>query len=464
MKTGVKLMISQACAGLLLDPGLGKTSITLAAFKILKDKGYVNRVLVISTKKGIYNSWGGDNGEIEKWRDFSHLRWSILHGPDKEQALGDDADVFLINPAGLPWLFSSQKVGKKVVINLDRFKQLGVDMLVVDESTDFKAHDSIRMKILKQVLGKFKRRYILTGTISPNGLMDLFGQIYILDQGAALGQYITHYRNNYFYPSGFGGYTWTPQNGALERITERIAPLVLRMEAKDYLDLPELVVDKRFVDLPPEAASVYKAMEDSLIALLESGEITAANEAVASGKCRQICGGALYSTDVLGKRDYKVLHTAKLDAVEELLDELNGEPLLLFYEFNFELEMIMGRFPTARPFTGKDAKDAEIIAAFNRGEIKLLPAQAASSSKSLNLQKACSHVGWYTQTWKADDHLQGIMRVRRQGNTADRVISHYFMVKGTIDEVVFARTVQKDALSQNLSDAIKALRSGKTVA
>jgi len=428
-------------------------------FKILKELGYVRRMFVISTKKGIYHSWGGDNGEIESWLEFADLRWTILHGDDKERNLDSDADIFLINPAGLKWFFGAHSEGrKKLVLDWSRFKKVGCDMLLVDESTDFKASDSQRFKILRQAVPKFKRRYILTGTPSPNGLMDLFGQIYILDEGNALGSYITHYRNNFFYPSGSGGYTWIPQAGAIDRISAKIAPLVLRMEAKDHLtELPELIFDKRWVELPPEAITVYKQMEDALIAVLESEEFVAANEAVAAGKCRQICAGGLYSTDVFGKRDHVVIHEAKLDALSELLDELMGDPILLFYEFNFEKEMLKKRFPFAK-FLDGGKNEPDTISAFNRGELPLVCGQPASASKSINMQKSCGHVGWLTQTWKSDDHKQGIDRVLRQGNSRQYVVSHYFMVKGTIDEIVFARIVQKDKLSADLSTAIKRLR------
>jgi SNF2 family DNA or RNA helicase len=450
----IKLMLGQAAAGLFLDPGLGKTSITLAAFSILRSKGLVGPMLVISPLKPMYNSWPG---EIDKWADFAHLKYAILHGKEREDYVGSDADVFLINPEGLDWFFGVRSVGGKVIVNLDRLRRTQASMLVVDESTKFKSYSSKRFKILRQVVGKFARRYILTGTPSPNGLMDLFGQVYILDEGAALGRFITHYRTAYFYPD-HTGFNWLPQHGALERITERVAPLTLRMEADDYLELPELTINRIFVDLPPAARKVYQRMEDELIVQLSSQEIVASNEAVASGKCRQIAGGALYRKDVLGKQSYEVLHEEKLDALENLMDELSGQPLLVFYEFDFERELISSRLPGLRVLGKSPKHDTEYIRLFNAGAIPGLLAQTSSAALGLNLQAACANVCFYTATWKWDDNKQGIDRVRRQGNPFLRVIAHYLIARDTIDEIVFARVQRKGKDELALGRALAALR------
>jgi SNF2 family DNA or RNA helicase len=411
----------------------------------------------------MYNSWGGDEGQIESWSDFNQLRWTILHGRDREENALLESDIFLINPEGLDWFFnvSWQKTGnktKKLHMNYRRMKNWGRVMLVVDESTKFKAHDSNRSKILQAALGKFTRRYILTGTPDPNGLIDLFGQIYILDEGDALGRYITHFRNRYFYPSGFGGYTWSPQPDALERITERISPLVLRMEAKDYLKLPELTEVKHLFDLPPNVRAIYKEMEDELVIELEGEDLISANQAVGQGRCRQITAGAIYRTDALGDRGAHILHEEKLDIVEELIEELGGAPLLVFYEFEFERGMYEERFAKICKTVGKSpAKDQVTISAFNRGEIKMLLIQQATAM-GLNLQKSCAHVFFTSQTWKADDHRQCIDRVRRQGNPNLKVFAHYAVARETVDEIVYDRVVLKHENSANFAEALKRLR------
>ena len=467
--TGVRLGITQACAGLLLDPGLGKTSIALMIFKILKEKNYVDTLFVITPKNPMYNSWGGDEGQIESWREFNGLTWTILHGRDKEENWQLDSDIFLINPEGLDWFFDvrwvvenskgvAKKKKKKLHMDYRRLKDWGRVMLVVDESTKFKAHDNNRSKVLQAALHKFTRRYILTGTPDPNGLIDLFGQIYILDEGDALGRYITHYRNKYFYPSGWGGFSWAPQPDALQRITERISPLVLRMEAKDYLKLPELIETKHVFDLPPDVRAIYKEMEDNLVIELEGEDLISANQAVGQGRCRQITAGGIYKTDALGERTTHVLHEEKVDVAEALIEELNGAPLLVFYEFEFERTMYEERFDKICKTVGKSpAKDQATVSAFNRGEIKMLLIQQAPAM-GLNLQKSCAHVFFTSQTWKADDHRQCIDRVRRQGNPNLKVFAHYAVARKTVDEVVYDRVVLKHENSANFAEALKRLR------
>ena len=216
-------MVSQCGAGLLLDPGMGKTSTTLAAFDVLRDHGYAKKMLVVAPIKPMYGTW---RQEADKWDEFKHFKFSVLHGSGKQAALSVDADIYLINPEGLAWLLAQKDLPEW-------------EVLCIDESTKFKNSNSKRFKLLKKKLPDFYYRWILTGTPSPNGLEDLFGQVYIMDLGVKLGKYITHFRNKYFQSSGFGGYTYTPIRGAMEEISELIAHMVLRLDAEDYLDMPE---------------------------------------------------------------------------------------------------------------------------------------------------------------------------------------------------------------------------------
>jgi SNF2 family DNA or RNA helicase len=224
---GVKIMLSQASAGLLMDPGLGKTSCTYMALKILLEKGYIKRTLVICPLRPAYRVWPHQK---DKYAEFADLRVCVLHGKDKDKLLADpNYDIYVVNPEGLDWLMAPAK--------LPALKKM-FDCLVVDESTKFKNPQTKRFKTLKAMIPHFKRRYILTGTPTPKGLMDLFGQVYIMDEGATLGRYITHYRNEFFYPSGFGGYDWKPMPDAAKRIGDKIAPYVLRVAAKGNIELP----------------------------------------------------------------------------------------------------------------------------------------------------------------------------------------------------------------------------------
>lgn len=444
-ETAIKLMISQACAGLLLDPGLGKTSTTLAAFTILHSMKLVRTMLVIAPRRVCYNVWPK---EVAKWAEFAHLRVEILHGPQKDELLGRPADVYVINPEGLDWLFTKMNE-----------RQISFDMLVVDESTKFKHSDTKRFKAMRKMLHRFRRRYILTGTVAPNGLMDLFGQIYLLDEGAALGRYITHYRTSYFYPSGYGGYTWAPQHGALERISERIAPLVLRMQDSDYLQLPEMVNNFIEVELPDQARKVYRELERVLITEIQDHTVIAANAAVASGKCRQVANGALYTYGDRDLKNYTVLHTEKVTALVDLVEQLQGQPLLVLYEFDFDRDMIQDAMKDTPCFGGSDKKDSKLVDQFNLGVLPVVLGHPASIAHGLNLQGACAHVCWYGQTWNLEHYDQAIRRVRRQGQKADRVMIHHIVAKDTVDELVLQTLRSKDRTQATLMDALKGLRT-----
>jgi SNF2 family DNA or RNA helicase len=452
-------MISQACAGLLLDPGLGKTSITFGAFRILHDKKLVKKCLVVAPLRPCYLVWPR---EAKKWAEFQHLRVEILHGKDKENALARDADIYVINPEGLDWLCGRTTKDKRVVYTLERLKKLDPDMLVVDESTKFKHSDTNRFKAMRALISKMRRRYILTGTPTPNGLTDLFGQIYILDEGAALGRYITHYRTNYFYPSGYGGYEWAPQADAFDRITRRIAPLVLRMESKDYLELPERTVVDRFVELPTTARHKYDELESDLITQIEQETIVAGNAAAASVKCRQVANGGLYlnepSSDLKINEDWVELHQEKAQSLADLVEELSGSPLLVLYQFRFDKQLIRNVLGESTPDIGECSgnKLLAVEKLFNSGSIPVLLGHPASMGHGLNLQSSCSHVCWFGLTWDLEHYEQATKRIHRQGQK-NRVIVYHLIARDTVDEVI-ARTLRSKDKSQNaLLQALKGL-------
>jgi len=444
-KRGIKLLIQQACAGLLLDPGLGKTSISLAAMKLLLDKPVIKGVLVVAPLRAVYNVWPN---EIEKWTEFGNLDWTIVHGDLKERQdnlWGEKTDLYFINPEGVPWLVDQLKVVPK-----DKWP---FDVLIVDESTKFKNATSKRFKALRQLIPKFRRRYILTGTPTPNGLMDLFGQLYILDEGQALGRFITHYRNSYFYSSGFGGYTWTPRQGAMEEITEKIAPLVIRMRHEDYLTLPPLVNQYTWLELPTEAREVYRSIEDHFIALIGEETIVAPNAAAAGMKCRQILNGALYTNE---EHDWSLVHDTKLDAIKDLVEELSGQPLLIFYEFNHDRERLIEALKWPAIGQQSASKDSELIKMFNAGVLPGLIAHPASAGHGLNLQGACAHVAWFGLTWNLEFYDQAVRRVWRQGNEAARVVVHHFCIRNSLDEVVVGTLKQKNRTQTTFMEQVRA--------
>ena len=443
-KKAVKFMLERACAGLLLSPGLGKTSIVLAVLKILKREKLATKVLIVAPLRVCYSVWPK---ELDKWSDFKSLSCVILHGKDKEKNLGKAADIYLINPEGLSWLLARKD-----------FKKLGFDVLVVDESSKFKNAGTLRFKLLRPVLGYFRRRYILTGSPAPNGLLDLFGQVFILDLGAALGRYITHYRREYFYPSGYGGYDWKLQEDGEQRIQEKLKPLTLRLAAEDYLDLPEMVINRIEVTLPPKARVAYDEMEKDLVSFLVDKKsirnIVAVNAASASGKCRQIANGGVYDED--GKVHW--LHDEKAQAVADIIDELNGTPALVAYEFQHDLERLLKVLGKNTPHIGGGVsakRSAEIERAWNAGEIPVLIGHPAAMGHGLNLQNAGNHVIWHSLTWNYEYYDQFNRRILRQGSKHKQVFVHHIVAADTIDDAVLGALASKEKTQGDLLDSLK---------
>lgn len=464
-KEGVKFLLEHAGAMLLADPGLGKTSVTLASLKFLLDKGIAEKVLLIAPLRVCFSVWPK---EQTKWSDFKGMKIVVLHGPNKEALLKQEADIYVINPEGLEWLFDAQKIraptGKiKMKVNPNRIKELGFDTLIVDELTMFKHIGSQRFKILKQTLGSFKRRWGLTGSPAANSLMDLFGETYIIDQGNALGAFITHFRFKYF--EQVDQYVWVPKSGADKEIYNAIAPLALRQAAEDHLDLPELVENPIRLDLPDKAFKIYKALEAELFIKLKGGIVSPSNAGVATNKCRQVAsGGVFYDPTLTGLvatkvRDWEQLHDVKTEAVMELVEQLNGNPLLIAYEFEHDLIRLQKALGKDVPYIGggvSTKRSSELEVAWNRGELPVLLGQPQSMAHGLNLQEVGHHVCWYTLTWDYERYDQLIRRVWRQGQKAKRVFVHQLIARHTIDELVLRALNRKKGGQQALFEALRA--------
>lgn len=437
----LSLMMKQGSVGLLMDPGLGKTSTSLMAFKILKEKQLVRKALIIAPLRPMYKVWPD---EVKKWAEFNDLTYTVLHGPHKAANLGADVDLYIINPEGLKWLFA-QPVKPEW------------DVLVVDESTRFKDSTTQRFKALKPFLPSFSRRWILTGTPVPNGLMDLFGQVYILDLGSSLGRFITHYRQKFFIPTGFGGYEWKLRDGANEEIIEAITPLCLQLSAEEYLQMPQLEYRSITCILPPKVRKIYDTLEEDFITTLESSgnSIVALNAAAAGTKLRQVANGAVYTTG----KDYEELHDEKLDALESLLEELNGHSVLILYEFDHDRIRIQQRYPAVRSLSGVSGKALDkLIDQFNSGDIPILLGHPASMGHGLNLQGSCHHVIWYGIPWNLEHYDQAIARVYRQGQRSGYVRVYHLVAQGTKDEEVMKVLTKKDRGQQDVLASIKQRR------
>lgn len=439
----IRFLLSQGGAGLFLQPGLGKSSVTLAAVKILLAKKLIRSALIIAPLRVCYTVWPR---EIEKWEEFNGLTYQILHGPKKDLAAKQKADIYLLNPDGLEWFLKE--------------KRTNCDVLVCDESTIFKNSQSKRSKLLRASLNRFKRRIILTGTPAPNGYLDLFFQMFILDGGAALGRYITHYRNQFFFQSGYGGYEWKLLPGMAEQIEERIAPLVMQLSAEDYLKMPELVRNVVQIDLPTRVMKQYRDLEEEFLIELDGGKtVTAATAAVASMKLRQLCSGAIYHDTEDGSRKWQEVHTAKLDALKELVDELSGQPVLILYEFTHDLDRLLRMFGEDTPYLGggvSPKRTQEIEAEWNRGEIPILIGNSKSMGHGMNLQEGGSAVIWLNPSWDLELALQTLARVYRQGQKSKTVIVHHILARNTLDETVYRTLHAKDKKQVKLLDALKA--------
>lgn len=434
----VKFLLEHCNAGIFLDPGMGKTSTTLTAIDVMKRKGAIGPVLIIAPIRPMYKVWPD---EIRKWGHTAHLKYTILHGDNKDKHLNDVADIYLLNPEGLKWFMAA-----------DGMEKIKPDMLVIDESTKFKDYSTARFKLLKPWLKKFKRRVILTGEPAPNGYMDLFGQIYIADEGNALGRFITHYRAQYFYPTGFGGYEYKLQTGAAEKIQERIKPLVMRLAAEDHLEMPELIFNDILIDLPDNARGIYKQFEDDFLVEIGDATIVSTNAAAVGSKCRQVANGGVYDEFHLTHH----IHDHKTAALVDLVEQLQGNPLLVAYEFQHDLERIQRALPDAPCLTGASGPKLErMIDGFNRGDIPVLVGHPASAGHGLNLQAACHHVCFYGLTWDLDLYHQFYKRVWRQGQPSNRVFVHRILADKTLDRTVARVLYQKDATQTHFLNAIR---------
>jgi len=452
---------------LLLDPGLGKTSITLAAIAFLKKKGLIQKVLIVAPIRVCQLVWPA---ERNKWKDFHGLSMVLLHGPDKEELLQIPADIYLVNPEGLDWLLGVEKQmtksGKQSIKpDRKRWKKFGFDTIVIDEISKFKHHGSGRFRALKQVNDTLQRRWGLTGSPASNGLMGLFGICFIVDGGRTFGQFISHYRRKYFHQS-YNGFGWELQEDAEEKIYDRIAPLALRMAAEDYIKMPTLVPNYIKVKLPDKARRIYDEVWKDLIAEIDERVVTAANSGVRINKCRQIANGAIYlDPDVQAllklptkNREWVEVHDEKIKALDDLIDSLQGTPLFVAYDYGHDLERLLKKFGKDTPNIGSGvtaARAQDIERQWNAGEIPLLLGHPQSVGHGLNLQNDKKHICWFSMIYDFELYDQFIRRIRRNGNKSGRVFVHHILAEDTVDDDMLLAMSAKNKSQQELFSALK---------
>ena len=429
-------------AAILLSMGLGKTSITLTAINnLLFDNFDVHRILIIGPLRVARTTW---SDEIGKWNHLSDLRYSIVVGnvAERKQALEKQADLYIINRENVQWLIEESG------------SPFDYDMVVVDELSSFKNHQAKRFKALMKVRPQAKRIVGLTGTPSSNGLMDLFAEFKLLDMGARLGRFIGQYRQQYFKPDKCNGpivYSYKALPGAEDAIYSKIADITISMKSTDHLKMPELISSQYIVHLSEDEQKRYDEMKQELVLSLPNGEITAANAAALTGKLSQMANGAIYSDDesVVG------IHNQKLDALEDIIESANGQPLLVAYWFQHDYKRISERLHQLKiPFVKLDTDDS--IKRWNNGEYPVALIHPASSGHGLNLQQGGSCLVWFGLTWSLELYQQTNARLWRQGQKSETVVIQHIITEGTIDERILKALSDKDSTQSALIDAVKA--------
>lgn len=444
-------IIKNNFCGLLLDMGLGKTVTSLTAINTLVyEELEIDKVLVIAPKRVAENVW---TTEIKKWSHLKHLKISRVIGTRKQRAaaLLVKADIYIVSRDNIAWL-----------CGLYGGSMLPFDMLVVDESSSFKSPKSKRFKALKLVQPSFDRVLLLTGTPAPNGLIDLWSQIYLLDRGERLGKFISHYREKYFKAGKRNGaivFNYNLKESCEQRIHKQIGDICISMKKEDYLDLPPRINNYIKIVFPPKIRKLYDDFEkEQVLALfdnededeedLEEVNVTAVNAAVLSNKLLQFAAGAIYDED----KNWHEIHDLKLKEVENIIEDSGGKPVLIFRTYKHDLVRLTDKLSKYKP---REIKTSQDIEDWNNGLIQVAIMHPASGGHGLNLQSGGNIIVWYGPTWNLEHYLQANARLDRQGQT-ESVIVHHLVAEKTIDEDVIKALSSKSSKQNGLMAAIKA--------
>ncbi len=430
-------ILEQDAVGLFLDMGLGKTVSTLTAVdQLLYDYFEVQKVLVIAPLRVAQKTWPD---EIRKWDHLKHLKISRVLGSEKQRlaALQVKADIWVINRENVEWL-------------VDLYgKEWPFDMVVIDELSSFKSSKAKRFRALRKVRPCIKRIVGLTGTPAPNGLIDLWSQVYLLDQGERLGKTVTGYRNRYFEPGKRNRtviFSWDPKPGAEEAIYSKLEDLCVSMSAEDWLQMPERIDREVMVQIPEAVRAQYDQLERDLLLPFAGGDITADTMAILSNKLLQMANGAVYDENGATRE----IHQAKIEALDDILEAANGQPVLVFYNYQHDRDRLLKHIPAARVLDTEDD-----IEKWNQGKIPVMLAHPASAGHGLNLQAGGNIIVWFGLTWSLELYQQANARLYRQGQDKS-VIIHHLVAEETIDGDVMAALAGKDVSQKALLEAVKA--------
>lgn len=436
----INRIINDANVGLFLDMGLGKTAITLTAIHDLRcNRWVVSKPLIIAPKKVAEATW---TSEAQKWGHLNGMRIVPVLGSLQQRlrALATPADAYVINRENVVWL-------------VEHFKNAWpFDMVVLDESSSFKNSRSKRFKALRLVRSRIARLVELTGTPSSNGLEDLWAQIYLLDGGQRLGRTLSSYRDMYFVPGRRNRTTifdYAPKEGSFDIIKQAIGDICISMKASDYLNLPDVIYNDIPVALDPAAQKAYAQLETELLLKVDETTITASSAGVLTGKLLQLCNGAIYDES----RNVAEIHKCKIDAFLELVEQLNGQHALVFYNFQHDRDRLLAALAPSglRVRVYSSARD-EVD--WNNGEIDILLAHPASCGYGLNLQQGGYHAIWFGLTWSLEQYEQANKRLHRQGQEHPVVI-HRLIVQSGQDVAVAEALQNKDDMQSALLDALR---------
>jgi len=430
-------IIKNPTAAVFLEMGLGKSVIALTAIlELCLERFEISRVLVIAPLRVARDTWPA---EIQKWDHLKDLTYSVAVGTANERraALRQKTFVHIINRENVQWLIEDSGIPWQY------------DMVVIDELSSFKSHQSKRFKSLMKARPGVRRMVGLTGTPSSNGLMDLWSEFRVLDMGKRLGRFITHYREQFFEPdrrNGMQVFSYRPRAGAEREIYRRIGDITISMRSADYLKMPECVMNTVPVKLDSTEFEVYEEMESKMVTELDGVEIDAVNAAALTGKLCQLANGAIYTPD--GNTVF--FHERKLDALEDLIEGANGKPVLVAYWYKHDLARIQERFKVRELKSSKDITD------WNAGKIPVAVIHPASAGHGLNLQAGGSTLIWFGLTWSLELYQQTNARLWRQGQQAETVVIHHIITRGTVDEDVMQSLSEKDRSQAALMRAVRA--------
>ncbi len=434
-------VLAHPYCGLILDMGLGKSVITLTAlWSLLLDSFDIGKVLVIAPKRVAEDTWPK---EMQKWDHLAGLTWSLVLGSEKQRcaALQKRAKIYIINRENVTWLVENYR--------------WDFDTVVIDELSSFKSSKAQRFRALKKVRPKLSRVIGLTGTPQPNGLLDLWPQIYLLDMGQRLGRFIGGYRDRFFLPDKRNAqvvFSYKPKDGAEDIIYRLISDICISMKATDFLNMPELISNRVEVYMSGAERKAYEDFRQQMVLHLPDGDLDALNAGALSGKLTQMANGAVYD------EKHRVLrfHDRKLDALEDLIEAANGKPLLVAYWYKHDLERIRQRFDVRVIDKPKDIDD------WNAGKIPVALIHPASAGHGLNLQEGGSTIVWFGLTWSLELYQQLNARLWRQGQKNTVIIQH-IITAGTQDEDIMKALEQKDMSQETMKAAVKARLKGGTL-